>query len=65
MRKLAFRESVIAFMSGENYEPYEVKVEKRRNTGKIGGYCGGKYVEECRRTFGEKNLPLICERCPE
>jgi len=63
MRKILFREAVIAFMHGESYVPYEVIV-RRNKTGEVGGYCGGRYVEECRRTFGDM-LSLICSSCPE
>jgi len=34
------------------------------NNGAIGGYCGGKDIDECRKTFGEQ-LTAICASCPE
>ncbi len=61
-RKLLFREAVIAFASGENYKPYEPRVQKEKKL--IGRYCGGKYVGWCSRTFGEDKLPYICRSCP-
>lgn len=33
--------------------------------GRVGGYCGGRDVDECRRAFGEQNLPAICATCPD
>ena len=32
--------------------------------GQIGGYCHGKSLEECRRTFGDR-LAKICSTCPD
>ena len=38
--------------------------ERLDSQGKIGGYCGGKDVEECRKIFGDR-LAEICATCPE
>lgn len=29
----------------------------------LGGYCGGRDIEQCRRMFGE-NLERVCATCP-
>lgn len=60
-----FRESVIALCRGFGVEFKAVgKAAKAgRREQKLGEYCQGKDVEECRAAFGE-SLPLICSTCP-
>jgi len=38
--------------------------EHPETSGTIGGYCGGKYIEKCRKVFGE-HLAAVCASCPE
>lgn len=64
-REIVFRESVIGLCRGFgvrfDLDPAR-KDPKRRQ--KVGEYCGGRDLEECRRMFG-KVLEEVCATCPD
>lgn len=59
-RQILFREGVISFF---------VQEKKKNKPGKrdqgVGQYCKGADVEECRKYFGERSLPVVCSTCPD
>lgn len=60
-RQILFREVVIGFIGGGQIE----KENKGKNIkNKIGHYCNGKDVVECKSYFGDE-LVNICMTCPQ
>ncbi|MDW8003054.1 MAG: hypothetical protein RMJ39_10425 [Deltaproteobacteria bacterium] len=60
LRNVIFREMIIGFLMGDSYRPYRIEVKKKAI---IGGFCQGKYVKKCRRSFGNA-LEVVCKTCP-
>lgn len=54
-----FRESIMAFMGVKDEE------RQRRTDQKLGEYCRGKNLVDCRQQFGADKLELICSTCPD
>jgi hypothetical protein len=58
-REILFREAVLGFL-GANKKETTSKVSSQR----LGHYCKGKDIIECRSYFGEE-LINICATCPQ
>lgn len=65
IRDITFREAVLAFLGvKDDRHAGKEDTEHRVPTGKIGEYCKGKDVDECRTYWGKEVMARICATCP-
>lgn len=61
MREVVFQEVVMSAL-GVRWGELKRK-QGRQRPGKLGEACGNKYIDECRKTFGNVLEKKVCSEC--
>jgi hypothetical protein len=62
---VTFQKAVLAFLGVEDIGSSGSGKQGTQRGQKLGEYCKGSDIEECKGYFGDGVLPRICETCPD